>query len=241
MDPNKYDVIFMDVQMPVMDGLEATQEILEYEQEEGILHTPIIAVTANVLKGDRERFLGAGMDEYIAKPIEKNTLLKILERVAHGDFSKKHYMDQNAAENTAQNNQAQTPQTKTEEIEIIKPQNEPTTPQTENEEIPTNENDSIILATQSPFLSSYITNILEDVETVSSMEELTKSLTKHRNAIIMIDEDFNGSLDNLRTLVKSLKKLNPKKIIIIGDKEIENADVLISDLQPETIQKTVKG
>jgi CheY-like chemotaxis protein len=68
-NPNKYDVIFMDVQMPIMDGLEATQEILEFEQEEKIPHTPIIAVTANVLKGDREKFLGAGMDEYISKPM----------------------------------------------------------------------------------------------------------------------------------------------------------------------------
>ena len=90
MNPDKYDVIFMDVQMPVMDGVEATHEILEYEEEEEIPHTPIIAVTANVLKGDREKFLGAGMDEYISKPISRDALLKILERVAQGEFSKEY-------------------------------------------------------------------------------------------------------------------------------------------------------
>ena len=90
MSPEKYDVIFMDVQMPIMDGIEATQEILEFEKEDNIPHTPIIAVTANVLKGDRERFLGAGMDEYISKPISKEALLKILERIANGEFNKNY-------------------------------------------------------------------------------------------------------------------------------------------------------
>ena len=82
MNPEKYDVIFMDVQMPIMDGPEATQEIIEFEKEEGIPHTPIIAVTANVLKGDRERFLGAGMDDYISKPIDKKELIRVLEEVS---------------------------------------------------------------------------------------------------------------------------------------------------------------
>ena len=82
MNPEKYDVIFMDVQMPIMDGPEATQEIIEFEKEEGIPHTPIVAVTANVLKGDRERFLGAGMDDYISKPIDKKELIRVLDEIS---------------------------------------------------------------------------------------------------------------------------------------------------------------
>jgi len=81
MNPNKYDVIFMDVQMPIMDGPEATQEIIEFEKEEGIPHTLIVAVTANVLKGDRERFLGVGMDDYISKPIDKKELIRVLDEI----------------------------------------------------------------------------------------------------------------------------------------------------------------
>ncbi|MBD3788778.1 MAG: nitrate- and nitrite sensing domain-containing protein [Campylobacterales bacterium] len=75
-----YDLIFMDIQMPVMDGIEATHEILDYEEDEEVPHVPIIALTANALKGDRERFMGEGMDEYITKPIETSELLYILNK-----------------------------------------------------------------------------------------------------------------------------------------------------------------
>jgi len=76
----KYDLLFMDIQMPVMDGIEATHEILDYEEDEEVAHVPIVALTANALKGDRERFLGEGMDEYITKPIETTELLYILNK-----------------------------------------------------------------------------------------------------------------------------------------------------------------
>jgi signal transduction histidine kinase/DNA-binding response OmpR family regulator len=75
-----YDLLFMDIQMPVMDGIEATHEILDYEEDENVDHVPIVALTANALKGDRERFLSEGMDEYITKPIETTELLFILNK-----------------------------------------------------------------------------------------------------------------------------------------------------------------
>ncbi len=75
-----YDLIFMDIQMPVMDGIEATHEILDYEEDEELPHIPIIALTANALKGDRERFLAEGMDEYITKPIQTEELLYVLNK-----------------------------------------------------------------------------------------------------------------------------------------------------------------
>jgi CheY-like chemotaxis protein len=77
---NSYDLLFMDIQMPVMDGIEATHEILDYEEDEEVAHVPIVALTANALKGDRERFLGEGMDEYITKPIETTELLYVLNK-----------------------------------------------------------------------------------------------------------------------------------------------------------------
>ncbi len=76
----KYNLILMDIQMPVMDGIEATHEIIKYENEENLTHTPIVALTANALNGDRERFMSDGLDEYIAKPIETNELLFILKK-----------------------------------------------------------------------------------------------------------------------------------------------------------------
>jgi len=71
-----FDLILMDGQMPVMDGLEATKQIRKLEQQQGKKngHIPIIALTANAMKGDRERFLDAGMDDYITKPIKRKSL-----------------------------------------------------------------------------------------------------------------------------------------------------------------------
>jgi len=63
-----------------MDGIEATHEILDYEEDEEVAHVPIVALTANALKGDRERFLNEGMDEYITKPIETSELLYVLNK-----------------------------------------------------------------------------------------------------------------------------------------------------------------
>jgi len=77
---NKYDAILMDENMPNMNGIEATKQIINIEQSRQLPHTPIVALTANALKGDRERFLAAGMDEYLAKPIDKKKLNKILSK-----------------------------------------------------------------------------------------------------------------------------------------------------------------
>ncbi len=76
----EFDIIFMDIQMPVMDGIEATHEIIDYEEDEEVPHIPIIALTANALKGDRERFLSEGLDEYISKPLETSELLAVLNK-----------------------------------------------------------------------------------------------------------------------------------------------------------------
>ena len=80
MEENLYDLILMDCQMPVMDGLEATRRIRELEKENGG-HIPIIAVTANAVKGDRTRCFEVGMDDYIAKPVRRELLL---ERIEYG-------------------------------------------------------------------------------------------------------------------------------------------------------------
>jgi two-component system sensor histidine kinase/response regulator len=71
---DRYDLILMDVQMPEMDGFEATAKIRELEEKRGE-HTPIIAMTAHAMKGDRERCLDAGMDDYVPKPISSKALL----------------------------------------------------------------------------------------------------------------------------------------------------------------------
>jgi len=75
-----FDLILMDVQMPEMDGLEATGVIRAQQRQRG-RHTPIIAMTAHAMKGDRERCLEAGMDDYVAKPIRAKQLFDVIETV----------------------------------------------------------------------------------------------------------------------------------------------------------------
>jgi CheY-like chemotaxis protein/HPt (histidine-containing phosphotransfer) domain-containing protein len=76
----KYDLLFMDIQMPGMDGYEATRRIRELEQNDVIPKTVIIAMTANAMHGDREKCLSAGMNDYIPKPVHPETLQQIIER-----------------------------------------------------------------------------------------------------------------------------------------------------------------
>lgn len=77
---SKFDLILMDENMPIMNGIEATKRILDIEKENNLTHTPIIAITANAIKGDRDRFIEAGMDEYIVKPVNKKKLNDVLNR-----------------------------------------------------------------------------------------------------------------------------------------------------------------
>jgi CheY-like chemotaxis protein len=77
-----YDLIFMDVQMPEMDGLEATKQIRNMKKIYGHedLHLPIIAMTAHAMQGDRERCLAAGMNDYISKPVSPRAIADVLEK-----------------------------------------------------------------------------------------------------------------------------------------------------------------
>ena len=75
-----YDLVLMDCQMPVMDGFEATGRIRQWELAESLEHTPIVAMTANALAGDRKRCLEAGMDDYLAKPVKPEDLGTVLAK-----------------------------------------------------------------------------------------------------------------------------------------------------------------
>jgi PAS domain S-box-containing protein len=75
---NPYDLVLMDIQMPVMDGLESTRKIREFEKKRGDRHSYIVALTANAMEADRKKALEAGMDGFIAKPFSPKELMKIL-------------------------------------------------------------------------------------------------------------------------------------------------------------------
>ncbi|RXJ84615.1 ATP-binding protein [Arcobacter cloacae] len=76
---NLYDLIFMDINMPIMDGIQTLKEIKKYEKEHQKIHIPIIALTANAIQTDKEKYIEDGMDGYLSKPIENIELVKLLD------------------------------------------------------------------------------------------------------------------------------------------------------------------
>ena len=83
---SRYDIIFMDIQMPIMNGVATTKEIIKHEKLNNLTHTPIVAVTTNSLKGDRETYLEEGMDEYLAKPITAQKFIFIIKQFYSTEF-----------------------------------------------------------------------------------------------------------------------------------------------------------
>ncbi len=79
-----FDIVLMDIEMPIMGGVEATQNILAYEREQGIAHTPLIALTGNVSTGDVQYYKVSGMDSAISKPIDVEVLIAHLNKYALG-------------------------------------------------------------------------------------------------------------------------------------------------------------
>jgi two-component system, sensor histidine kinase and response regulator len=82
LEKEQFDVVLMDIEMPLMDGLQATEIIRKQEKVTGE-HIPIIAITAFAMKGDKERCLQAGMDAYLSKPINKEELFATLEQMGN--------------------------------------------------------------------------------------------------------------------------------------------------------------
>ncbi|MBN2255060.1 MAG: response regulator [Deltaproteobacteria bacterium] len=82
----KYDVVLMDVQMPVMDGYTATGEIRKWEKEKGREETPIIALTAHAMAEDFQKSLDAGCTDHLTKPIKKATLMETLQKYAVREY-----------------------------------------------------------------------------------------------------------------------------------------------------------
>lgn len=83
----KFDLVFMDIDMPVMDGIAATRLIKEIDKRDGRGHTPIIALTAHGLSGDRERIIAAGLDEYLSKPLDRTKLEQVLKQYLNVEIS----------------------------------------------------------------------------------------------------------------------------------------------------------
>ena len=85
MDNAPFDLVLMDIQMPEKDGFEATREIRAREAAVGHAHIPIVAMTAHAMKGDRERCLEGGMDDYLSKPLQAQKLIQVIRKLTPGE------------------------------------------------------------------------------------------------------------------------------------------------------------
>lgn len=84
---HRYDVVLMDVQMPVMGGFEATSKIRLYEKVNKLIRTPIVALTAHAMMGDREKCLESGMDDYVSKPLNSTLLMQTISKCTVGNLT----------------------------------------------------------------------------------------------------------------------------------------------------------
>ena len=234
--PDNYDLIFMDIQMPVMDGIEATHEILDFEEEEEIEHTPIIALTANALKGDRERFLSEGMDEYLSKPINKDALINIIKKFTKNKIKKEllEHDDSNKETLTTTNNEIESNNEILDEIDLS---------------LDTKQKDAkVIIARKNSLEKNILANYLEDfgynnISYIQNIKELGTNIDKTKENILFIDKDFVEGVDisNIAQSIKSkLNKLNIKIKIITFDPiqtQIENIDNVLNSVNKETLSK----
>ncbi len=227
-----YDLIFMDIQMPVMDGVEATHEIINYEIEEQLTHIPIIALTANALNGDRERFMKEGLDEYIAKPIETNELLFILKKFLKPKSStptsmkeEDNVLESATVENLFSNESKEIPKEESrtddgivllleeDESEII---NE-TTPKPKIIEKPK----SILIAKKNPLesqiLSKVINNMGYTIKIVDEISELEILIKDTNYDMLLIDRELKAF--NQDILQQQHKQMN---VIMLSNNQPDN-------------------
>jgi len=235
----KYDLILMDIQMPVMDGIEATQEILNYEKEENLEHTPIVALTANALKGDRERFMEQGLDDYLSKPIESSELLFILKK-----FLKQKSQDDISTENQHQEEVIKENK-EPKETKIKEETREKKEPKVEDgvidlifddeieepkEEI---EEKTILISKKNPLeaqiLAKVLANIGYSVDIVSNMKELSQKIADTKYDILLIDIELAS--------YALLKRQHPKMSVIL----LSLKDIDVSKLDTSLIKEVLVG
>ena len=208
---NDYDIIFMDIAMPVMDGVIATQEIIKYEEEKNLPHVPIVAITANALKGDRERFMREGLDEYITKPIKKDNILSILNMFVPHKIA----------------NIQETTQT---QLIKKKQQNELASKNSASET-----SGKILLFKKSKLenkiFASVISKIHKDIDIVNTKEEFENKILNNFYKIIILDREIEG-IDALEIpgyierVNQEKKRGYTKNILFVNSLEEENENIL---------------
>ncbi len=228
---NSYDLVFMDIQMPFLDGVEATKEILEYEETYNKPHIPIIALTANALKGDRETFLAAGLDEYTTKPLVREEILSILNTF----LSKEPTQEEEKPLEAVQAPQEIVVNTQSELIlDVEEPIVETVAPDQTQEPVPTfvYKSDVLVIKT-SPLESKLFSKLIEplgySLEIAKSTEDLYTKLQEANYKLVLFDkacEDID--VETVYNLVQDTKEktgLETQLILMKSDTSVDEKDV----------------
>jgi len=241
---NNYDMVFMDIAMPVMDGVEATHKILEYEQQNNLPHIPIVAVTANALKGDRERFMKEGLDEYVTKPIKKDSILSVLNMFLQDKIVDGEEIASKPKEQTSSKEDIKV-ETKEEKPEVKTP-----SPKENTIEVPKKESSKdIIVLKKSPIETKIFVSILskftKSVDTASSVEELSNKLNENCYKLVIFDRELrDASSKEVKEVVKKAQELHCKSNIstimfIDTSSEVqEDEKIVFSEVLPNAINKS---
>ncbi|MDF1875887.1 response regulator, partial [Sulfurimonas sp. SAG-AH-194-I05] len=227
-----FDLIFMDIQMPFLDGVEATKEILEYEHDYKQPHVPIIALTANALKGDRQRFIASGLDEYTTKPLVRDEILAILNQFLSRFIVQK---EEKEIESTSKKSIHTLVKNEVgldivdgvedivinvnldaldEKIHISKPPLKTIEEEQEEEDILSKDTykADILLVKKTAFESKLYTKILNSLEytydTVSSTEDLMQKINANIYKTILFDKDYEKM--NLKEFFDTIQSLRSK-------------------------------
>jgi len=221
-----FDMIVMDIAMPVMDGIEATHKILEYEEAHHLPHIPIVAITANALKGDRERFMKEGLDEYITKPIKKDNIISILNLFMQDKIDQS---DVKAAQAIASAKEAavvdKTPSIETEIIPIhqeifedlsqnAEEENQPKPAESSSEapQATTEPIYDILVLKKSPIETKIFTSVLSkmsnSVESATSFQDLKHKIESNAYKILLFDKEM--LLEDPDTFIQWLESMQHK-------------------------------
>ncbi|NOX15472.1 MAG: response regulator [Epsilonproteobacteria bacterium] len=239
-----YDIIFMDIAMPIMDGVISTQEIIKYENEKNIPHVPIVAITANALKGDRERFMKEGLDEYITKPIKRESILNILNmfvqnKIVNDDDETQKEVEQKEVEQ----------KTKREDKENIQAL-EKIEPKISKEKLTqkTVENSKILVFKKSiietKIFASIISKMYKDVEIAKNPDDFKEKISTNYYKLVIIDREIS-SMDTL-AVPAIIEKANQEqqnghtRIVLFADSSTQITDdtrTLFDDIVDNSINK----
>ncbi len=230
----EFDVIFMDIQMPVLDGMEATQEILDYEEDFEVAHVPIIALTANALKGDRERFMDAGMDEYTTKPLVRTELTSLLNH-----FLSHKIVDINELKAQAEAEKGNAETVANEETSTSTDVSD--TPVQESTPAPEAKRLDIILTKKSPIETKLFSMLLDELKfdytTSKSFETLIKDIKTKNPRVILIDKELPGM--DFTLLKETVDSLDKKTSIVMMEVPGSTDDTDSNKIADEIINNLV--